>query len=198
MLGDFNAKIGKEQTFKRTIEKESLHDTSNENGERLIILVLASNIIISSTCFPCKNIHKETWVFPNGLVKTQIDYTLIDAKRRRYITDVRSHRRVSGSSDHFLVKIKIKIKLAVKKREEKLFKNQFNIKELENPEIVKNSRENIAQNIQQQKEITEDNAETFRANLEQTLNSTTKATLGLQKKKKRKIINGLTMTARRL
>jgi len=38
------------------------------------------------------------------------------------------------------VKIKIKIRLTVRKREEKLFKKQFNIKELENPEIAKNFR----------------------------------------------------------
>lgn len=60
MLGDFNAKIGKEPTLKRTIGKESLHETSNDNGERLINLASASNMIISSTCFPRKNIHKET------------------------------------------------------------------------------------------------------------------------------------------
>jgi len=76
MLGDFNAKIAKEPTLKRTIGKESLHDTSNDNGERLINLALASNMIISSTCFPRKNIHKETWVSPNGMVKNQIDHVL--------------------------------------------------------------------------------------------------------------------------
>jgi len=81
MLGDFNAKIGKEPTLKRTIGKGSLHDTSNDNGERLINLALALNMIISSTCFPRKNIHKETWVSPNGMVKNQIDQVLIDARR---------------------------------------------------------------------------------------------------------------------
>jgi hypothetical protein len=42
MLGDLNAKIGKEPTLKRTIGKESFHDTSNDNGKRLINLALAS------------------------------------------------------------------------------------------------------------------------------------------------------------
>jgi hypothetical protein len=60
MLGDLNAKIGKEPTLKRTIGKERLHDTSNDNGERLTNLVLASNMIINSTCFLRKDIYNET------------------------------------------------------------------------------------------------------------------------------------------
>lgn len=72
MFGDFNAKIGKEPTLKRTIGKENLHETSNDKRERLINLDLASNLITSSTFFPRKNIHKETWVSPNGLVITKL------------------------------------------------------------------------------------------------------------------------------
>jgi len=64
-------------------------------------------MIISSTCFPHKNIHKETWVSPNGAVKNQIDQVLVDSKRRKYIINIRSHRGVTGNSDHFLVKAKI-------------------------------------------------------------------------------------------
>jgi hypothetical protein len=32
LLGDFNAKLGKEDTFKPTIGNESLHEDSNDNG----------------------------------------------------------------------------------------------------------------------------------------------------------------------
>jgi len=120
------------------------------------------------------------------MIKNQIDHVLIDAKRRRYITDVRSHRGVSGYSDHFLVKIKIKIRLAVRKREEKLFKKQFNMKELENGEIATNFRENIAQNIQRQKETTEDNADTQWTKLEQTIKSTATEILGFKQKEKKR------------
>jgi hypothetical protein len=34
LLGDFNAKVGREDTFKQTIENESLHQDSNDNGVR--------------------------------------------------------------------------------------------------------------------------------------------------------------------
>ena len=36
LLGDFNAKVGRENTFKPTIGNESLHQDSNDNGVRLV------------------------------------------------------------------------------------------------------------------------------------------------------------------
>ena len=35
-LGDFNAKVGRENIFKPTIGNESLHQDSNDNGVRLV------------------------------------------------------------------------------------------------------------------------------------------------------------------
>jgi hypothetical protein len=34
ILGDFNAKVGRENIFKPTIGNESLHESSNDNGVR--------------------------------------------------------------------------------------------------------------------------------------------------------------------
>jgi hypothetical protein len=36
LLGDFNAKLGREDTFKPTIGNESLHEDSNDNGVRVV------------------------------------------------------------------------------------------------------------------------------------------------------------------
>jgi hypothetical protein len=36
LLGDFNAKVGREDIFKPTIENESLHEISNDNAVRLV------------------------------------------------------------------------------------------------------------------------------------------------------------------
>jgi hypothetical protein len=36
VLGDFNAKVGREDNFKQTIGNESLHEISNDNEVRVI------------------------------------------------------------------------------------------------------------------------------------------------------------------
>jgi hypothetical protein len=62
IMGDMNAKIGKEQDFIPTIGKHSLHEESNDNGLLLVNCAVSLNMTISSTCFEHKNIHKVTWV----------------------------------------------------------------------------------------------------------------------------------------
>jgi hypothetical protein len=38
LLGDFNAKVGREDIFKPTIGNESSHEISNDNGVRVVNL----------------------------------------------------------------------------------------------------------------------------------------------------------------
>jgi hypothetical protein len=58
LLGDFNAKVGREDIFKPTIGNESLHEISNDNGVRLVNFATSKNIGVKSTMFPHRNIHK--------------------------------------------------------------------------------------------------------------------------------------------
>jgi hypothetical protein len=58
LLGDFSAKVGKEDIFKTTIGNESLHEISNSNGVRVVNFATSNNLIVKSTLFPLRNIHK--------------------------------------------------------------------------------------------------------------------------------------------
>jgi len=60
VLGDFNVKIGKENIYKPTILSESLHEITNDNGNKLITFATAKNMIVGNTYLPYKNIHKKT------------------------------------------------------------------------------------------------------------------------------------------
>jgi hypothetical protein len=60
MVGDLNAQVGREEVFQSTVGKESLHLESNSNEIRLISFATSKYLIISSTQFQRKEIHKHT------------------------------------------------------------------------------------------------------------------------------------------
>jgi hypothetical protein len=78
LLGDFNAKVGREDIFKPSIGNESLHEISNDNGVRLVNFATSNNIRDKSTMFPHCNIHKYTLTSPDGKNQIQIDHILVD------------------------------------------------------------------------------------------------------------------------
>jgi hypothetical protein len=51
ILGDFNAKAGRENIFKRTIGNESLHQDNNDKGVRIVNLATSKNLVLKSTMF---------------------------------------------------------------------------------------------------------------------------------------------------
>jgi hypothetical protein len=58
MLGDINAKVGRDDIFKPTICNENLQEISNDNGVRVVNIATFKNSIVKSTTFPHCNIHK--------------------------------------------------------------------------------------------------------------------------------------------
>jgi hypothetical protein len=80
LLGDFNAKVGREDIFKPTIGNESLHEISNDNGVRVVNSVTSENLTVKSMMFPHCNIPKVTWTSPDGRTHNQIHHILIDRR----------------------------------------------------------------------------------------------------------------------
>jgi endonuclease/exonuclease/phosphatase family metal-dependent hydrolase len=99
LLGDFNAKLGREDTFKLKIRNESLHEDSNNNGVRVAKFATSKNLAVKSTMFPHRNIHKYTWTSPHGKTHNQIDHVLIDRRRHSSI------RNLSGELTVILITI---------------------------------------------------------------------------------------------
>jgi len=49
LLGDFNAKEGREYIFKLTVGSESLHQDSDDNGVRIVNFATVKNLVVNST-----------------------------------------------------------------------------------------------------------------------------------------------------
>jgi exonuclease III len=88
LLGDLNAKIGKEDIFKPTIGYENSHEISNDNGVTVVNFATSKYIIVKSTMFPHRNIHKHTSTSPDGNTHNQIDHIMIDRRRHSSVLDV--------------------------------------------------------------------------------------------------------------
>jgi hypothetical protein len=52
LLGDFNAKVGRDDIFKPTIENESSYKISNDNGVRVVNFATSKNLVVKSAIFP--------------------------------------------------------------------------------------------------------------------------------------------------
>jgi hypothetical protein len=137
ILGDMNAKVGREQAFRPTIGKASAHEEINDNGLRLVDFAMDHEMTISSTYYPHKKIHKVTWKSPDGATENQIDYVLNDCRHGSDVMDVKTWRGADADSDHYLVVMKYCKWIAnVKKAQEKKIA-KFNVWVLSTNDTIK-------------------------------------------------------------
>jgi len=108
LLGDFNEKVGRENIFKSTIENDSLHQVSNDNGVGIVNFATSKNLVAQNTMFPHRDIHKYTWTSPDGKTHNQIEYILIDRRWHSSVPDARSFRGADCDTDHYLVVVNVR------------------------------------------------------------------------------------------
>jgi hypothetical protein len=57
LLGDFNAKLGRDDIFKPTTGNETLHQDNNDNDVRIVNFATSKDLVVTSTMFPHRNIN---------------------------------------------------------------------------------------------------------------------------------------------
>jgi hypothetical protein len=128
-LGDFNAKVGREDILRPTVWNKSPHEISNDNGVTAVSFATSKNVFVKSNLFPYRSIYKYIWTSPDGQKHNKIDHVLIGRGRHSSILDVRSFRRAYCDTDHYMVVAKIRERLAVSKRPvNKMDMDRFNLK----------------------------------------------------------------------
>jgi hypothetical protein len=144
LVGDFNAKVGREDIFKPTIGKYSLHKISNDNGVRLVNFATSKNLKSEKYDVPTSQ-HPYTWTSPDGKTHNQIGHILVERQRHSNILDVRSYKATDYDTDHYLVVAKVREQLAVnKQRSHRFHMERFNLKKLSEVEGKENYRTEVS------------------------------------------------------
>ena len=99
LMGDFNARIGKQRVDK--VIGTNGESTVNVNGKMLTDFCLFNEYRIMNSFFKHKDIHKFTWHGRD--TKSIIDYTISNGKMVNIIKDVRTYRGAELDTDHYLL-----------------------------------------------------------------------------------------------
>lgn len=138
LMGDLNAKVGnKNEGREKNMGSHGCGDM-NENGVLLADLCGMNDLVIGGTIFPHHEIHKKTWISPNGRDRNQIDHIMINGQWRHSLHDVIVRRGADVGSDHHLLLAKIKLHLRKAQTNVKSTQTQrFNTAQLKDPKISK-------------------------------------------------------------
>ena len=118
LAGDLNARVGLDShsANPRVIGKHTYHDTTDDNGNRLLNYCETCNMRSTQTRFPQPKSRTWTWLHPNGKSKAQLDHILINGKWLNSIRNARAYNTVELHSDHRIVSVKMSISLRAPKK----------------------------------------------------------------------------------
>jgi len=157
VVGDFNAQIGKEDIFGGTTGKFTIHQTTNENGHKLIQFAALKNLTVESTKFKHLNIHLGTWMHPNPELKSvsQIDHVLVDRRHGSSVMDVRSWRGANIDSDHFLVIARYRARISRQARSSNITPRKLNIDALKTPSVSEDFASKVSERLNEHSTLEE-------------------------------------------
>ena len=136
VMGDLNAKVGSSNAHREEVMGKFGVGIMNDNGERLCDFCSVNGLVITGTIFPHKEIHKLTWRSPDGKTVNQIDHVVVNGRMRTSIMDTRVMRGADVYSDYYLLRTRVRLKLARVERG-KMARVRFDIHKLRSEEIRK-------------------------------------------------------------
>lgn len=89
-------------------------------------------MVVGSTMFPRKDVHKYTWISSDQETRNQIDHVLIDARHTSSLMCIRTMRGANVDSDHHLVKAIIKARISNVRTMQQRRQKKLRIKALKN------------------------------------------------------------------
>jgi len=118
ILGDFNARVGRNPLSWPNVMGSHGLGNMNPNGHRLLTLCAQNELFITNTAFQVKVIHKGTWTHPRSKHCHMIDYCITRQRDRQDVTITRAMRGAECRTDHYLLRsrLALRIRPPIKKR----------------------------------------------------------------------------------
>jgi exonuclease III len=182
IIGDWNAKVGCDNTGNEHVMGKHGIGTINNNGERLLEFCSINNLIIGGTLFQHKDIHKTTWTAPGNGPRNQIDHIIIQRKWRNTLKDVRSMRGADVGSDHDLVRAKLKISLKANYTRNKM-KRKYDISKLSNEEKLQEYQNDVEKEMGDLHELKNCNIEEIWDRFKRAIKNTAEKVIGYKSRK---------------
>lgn len=184
LLGDFNARVGKDhQLWEDIIGKEGIGNC-NANGFLLLGLCAEHNLSITNTMYRLPNRYKTTWQHPRSKHWHMLDYVIVRQSDRKY---VRVTKAVLGAddcwTDHRLVvsRLTLAIQRKLRVRSQEPSRRKYDISKLKDPAYSTIYEERVCQDLATIP--TSNNLEEEWTFISNTISNAAKDTIGYNKKK---------------
>ena len=182
LLGDFNARIGRDhEIWPDTLGKEGV-GSCNSNGLLLLTMCREHNLIVTNTLFRQKNKFKTSWQHPRSKHWHLIDYIIVRCRDRKDVLLTRSMTSADDCwTDHRLIRSKMAIGIAPKRRlQKKTLRRKFNTTRLQDPSVQKEFATKLSKALPVEHP---DDIEDHWDSLKNSILETCKGTIGYAKKK---------------
>ncbi|CAF2239431.1 unnamed protein product [Rotaria magnacalcarata] len=106
LTGDWNAKIGNDNTDWKSVMGKYGYEDRNERGERLLEFATVHDFYVCNTKFQHKPNRQWTWASPDGIHKNMIDLILIQRRWKTSVTNCRTFQKYTQQYKGLCRKVK--------------------------------------------------------------------------------------------
>jgi exonuclease III len=189
ILGDFNAKVGRKayENWPEVAGKYSI-GKGNDSGEKLLQFSAINSLAIMNTVYKHKHKKLVTWISPDGRIRNQIDYIIMQQKHKRHMKNCRVYNSADIGSDHALLMSTCVFKIP-KRTSATALAPKFDTEKLGDPYVMDLFKVRIGGAFEQLLHV-DTSVDNLYESFKSTTNSVSKEILG---HKKRKQVNGMTV-----
>ena len=107
LIGDFNARIGRENVKWPSALGQYGIGKCNSNGELLLALCTEFDLIVTNTMFKQKDAHKTIWTHPRSLHGHMIDFIITRCRDKMDICSTRTMCGANCGTDHQMLRSRV-------------------------------------------------------------------------------------------